>query len=118
MSKVLNVGILSGNTYANEEWRVKEFENIYANSPKSYAEWFVTCKINMKCGDNRDVFKAGVTYRIHDKAYNSVKKQFDMFEISDGHELHWIDLNDLERYFKPAVNGYGETLFINSMSVC
>lgn len=29
MSKVLNVGILSGNTYANEEWRVKEFEDIY-----------------------------------------------------------------------------------------
>ena len=118
MSKVLNVGILSGNTYANEEWRLKEFEDIYANSPKNYADWFVTCKRNMKCGDNRDIFKAGVTYRIHDKSYNSVKKQFDMFEISDGHELHWIDLNDLERYFKPAVNGYGETLFVNSMRVC
>lgn len=44
MSKVLNVGILSGNTYANEEWRVKEFEDIYANSPKNYVDWFVTCK--------------------------------------------------------------------------
>lgn len=41
-----------------------------------------------------------------------------MFEISDGHELHWVDLNDLERYFKPAVNGYGETLFVNNMRVC
>lgn len=112
MKNKFNVGVKSGNTYANEEWRVKEFEDIYSSSPSYYANWFVTCQKEVRyAGDKSDTFKSGVTYRIHDKSYDPNTHKAVAFEISDGTLNHWVNSCDMQKYFKPSIAGCKSEIF-------
>lgn len=112
MKSKVNIGVKSGNTYASEEWRVKEFEDIYSSSPSYYANWFVTCRESVRySGDKSDTFKAGVAYRIHDKSYDPNTHKAVAFEISDGTLNHWVNSCDMQRYFKSSIDGHATEIF-------
>jgi hypothetical protein len=73
----------------------QEYEGTRINNPKYFGEWFITCKKD--CTFFIAHYKAGETYRIHDKAYDIWGAV--SYEISNS-SLAWVKWDDLIKYFE------------------